>query len=295
VCRMAYAFQGAGALDYFPCRYGSSRLVFRGPRRDLDPLHVTVIGGTETYGKFVPNPYPALLEEWLGLPVANLGCVNAGPDVFAQDPDLIAVANRAAAVVVQILGAENLSNRYYTVHPRRNDRFLGATPALKALYREVDFTEFAFTRHLLTTLQRVGPDRFALVTAELRQVWLRRMHDLLAQLAPPVVLLWVGDQVPRTATRMTDACGNPALVDADMLATLRSMVSQMVEVAISPSARAAGLSGMAFSPLDQPVAKGQPGPDAHREVALALRPFLEPLIQQALPHMENARQTGRES
>ena len=292
---MAYAFQGAGALDYFPCRYGSSQLLFRGPRRDLDQPHVCVIGGSETYGKFLPNPYPALLEEWLGLPVANLGCANAGPQVFAQDPDVIAVANRADVVVVQILGAESLSNRFFAVHPRRNDRFLGATPALRSLYREVDFTEFAFTRHLLTTLQRIGPDRFALVVAELRQVWLRQMHDLLAQLTRPVVLLWVGDQAPMAATRMIDVAGNPALVDAEMLSMLRPRADALVEVAISPSARAAGLSGMVFSPLDQPIAKGLPGPDAHREVALALRPVLEPLIQMVLPEKENARQTGRAS
>lgn len=267
--------------------------MFRGPRRDLDQPHVCVFGGSETYGKFVPSPYPALLEEWLGLPVANLGCVNAGPEVFAQDPDLIAVANRAEVVVVQILGAENLSNRFYAVHPRRNDRFLGATTALKSLYREVDFTEFAFTRHLLTTLQRIGPDRFALVVAELRQVWLRQMHDLLAQLTRPAVLLWVGDQVPRVTTRTTDGSGNPALVDADMLSVLRPKVDALVEVAISPSARAAGLSGMAFSPLDRSVAKGLPGPDAHREVALALRPILQPMIQPVLPQTENARHSGR--
>ncbi len=267
--------------------------MFRGPRRDLDQPHVCVFGGSETYGKFVPSPYPALLEEWLGLPVANLGCVNAGPEVFAQDPDLIAVANRAEVVVVQILGAENLSNRFYAVHPRRNDRFLGATTALKSLYREVDFTEFAFTRHLLTTLQRIGPDRFALVVAELRQVWLRQMRDLLAQLTRPAVLLWVGDQVPRVTARTTDGSGNPALSDADMLSVLRPKVDALVEVAISPSARAAGLSGMAFSPLDRSVAKGLPGPDAHREMALALRPILQPMIQPVLPQTENARHGGR--
>jgi Domain of unknown function (DUF6473) len=275
---MADAFRGAGALDYFPCRYGASRLTFRGPRRETEGAHLCVLGGSETYGRFVPDPYPTLLEEWLGLPVVNLGCPNAGPDVFAEDPDLIAVANRASAVVVQVLSAQNLSNRYYSVHPRRNDRFLGATPALRALYREVDFTEFAFTRHLLTALQRIGPDRFAVIATELRQVWMRKMHGMLAEIRVPVVLLWVGDQAPPPVSRSGDLWRGPLLIDAEMMAVAAAQAAGRVDVVFSPAARAMGVSGMAFAPTDAPVAKGLPGPAAHREVAQALRPTLEQLL-----------------
>lgn len=275
---MAYAFRGAGALDYFPCRYGASRLLFRGPRRQTDGPHVAVIGGNETYGQFVPDPFPALLEEWLGLPVVNLGCPNAGLDVFAEDHDLMSVANAARAVVVQILGAQNLSNRYYSVHPRRNDRFLGATPALRALYREVDFTEFAFTHHLLTALQRIGPDRFALIAAELRQVWLRKMHGMLSEIRVPLVLLWVANQAPPAPTRGGDLGRSPLLIDAEMIAAISAGAEACVQVVVSPAARAMGVSGMAFAPGDAPVARQLPGPTAHREVALALRPMLETLI-----------------
>ena len=58
--------------------------------------------------------------------------------------------------MIQVSGAQNLSNRFHAVHPRRNDRFLRASTLLKTIYRDVDFTEFNFTRHLLTTL-RDGP------------------------------------------------------------------------------------------------------------------------------------------
>ena len=73
--------------------------------------------------------------------------------------------------VVQVMGAQNLTNRFYTVHPRRNDRFLRAAPDLQALYPEVDFTEFHFTRHLLRTLRWSSADRFEVVAEELRAVW----------------------------------------------------------------------------------------------------------------------------
>ena len=60
---MAYEFAGDSALDYFPCRYGQSKLLFRGPRRRFDGPYAAAIGGTETYGKFVADPYPALVRD----------------------------------------------------------------------------------------------------------------------------------------------------------------------------------------------------------------------------------------
>ena len=78
---MAFAYQGDGALDYYPCRYGSSKLLFRGPRRSLDTAFCAVLGGTEAYGKFVPQPFPDLVEAATGVRMVNLGCMNAGVDV----------------------------------------------------------------------------------------------------------------------------------------------------------------------------------------------------------------------
>ncbi len=176
---MAYAYPGDGALDYFPCRYGKSKLLFRGPRRDLAKPYVAVLGGTETYGKFVPVPYPALVEQQTGLRMVNLGCINAGPDVYVNEPVVLDIASKAQVTVVQIVGAQNLSNRFYAVHPRRNDRFLRASSLLCTIFREVDFTEFHFTRHMLQTLQAVSPEKFEVVAEELRAAWVARMIGLL--------------------------------------------------------------------------------------------------------------------
>lgn len=275
---MAYIFPGEGSLDYFPCHYGSSRILFRGPKRDTDRAYVAVLGGTEAYGKFVPDPFPDLLERDLGLAVANLGCMNAGPDVFLHEAALTEVATQACATIVQITGAQNLSNRYYTVHPRRNDRFLAASPGLKALYPQVDFTEFSFTRHLLTTLHSASPDRFEVVADELRTAWLARMTMLLTRLRAPVVLLWMGEAPPPTPTRRAVVGTGPALVDSDMIRALRAHAAAYAEVVFSPQARAQGVAGMSFGPLDAPAAAQVPGPLAHREVANQLLPLIEDLI-----------------
>jgi hypothetical protein len=271
---MAYDYPGAGAPDYFPCRYGTSKLLFRGPRRSLDVPYVVVLGSTATYGKFVTHPYPALVEAATGLQIVNLGCVNAGPDVFLNDPSVLAVAASAQVSVVQIMGAPNLTNRFYTVHPRRNDRFLMAQPLLKAMFREVDFTEFTFTRHMLQTLQEAAPDRFAVVAEDLRAVWVSRMQALLKALSGRVLLLWIADRPPAPRADIPDLRQDPVLVDAEMIAAVMPFARDFLAVVSSPEALARGVQGMAYGPMEGPVARLVPGPAIHREVAAALAPRL---------------------
>jgi hypothetical protein len=128
---MTYYALGAGALDYLPCRYGTSKLLFRGPRRPLKEPYIAFLGGTETYGKFIANPFPELIEQSIGRTCVNLGCVNAGVDVFATDPQIVKIASGADVTVLQLMGAHNMSNRFYTVHPRRKDRFLKPSTLLQ--------------------------------------------------------------------------------------------------------------------------------------------------------------------
>lgn len=277
---MAYAFPGEGALDYYPCRYGNSRLLFRGPHRSLDRPYIAFLGGTETYGKYVPDPFPDLVEEEFGFGSVNLAQVNAGIDVYLNEPDVLDIARRAEAVVVQVLGAQNLSNRFYSVHPRRNDRFLGATPALKSLFREVDFTEFNFTRHMIQGLMMVSPPRFEVVAEELRSAWVSRMQDLLSHLpADRTLLLWVGRKRPPAEAQRVQLGPDPLFVTADMIAKLKSRAAAYAETVVAEAARMEGLSGMVFGPMEAPAAGGLPGPLAHRDMAgtviAGLKRFLE--------------------
>lgn len=272
---MSYAGAGESPLDYLPCRYGKSRLMFRGPRRDLGAPYVAVFGGTETYGKFIPEPYPALVESQTGLRMVNLGCVNAGPDVYLNDPVVMDIAAKARATVIQLPGAHNLTNRFYAVHPRRNDRFLRAAPLLQTIFREVDFTEFHFTRHMLQTLYAVSPDKFAVLADELRSAWVARLRTLLARLPTRTVLLWMADHAPQPANAAVNLAQEPFLINAAMIDALRPACAAVVQVVTSPQARAQGVAGMAFGPLDAPAAQGLPGPALHAEVAAALAPVLQ--------------------
>lgn len=273
---MTYDYAGEGSLDYFPCRYGRSRLMFRGPRRDVSGRFVAVLGGIETYGRYIPRPYPALVEEGLGMPVVNLGCPHAGPDAWLGDAAVMELAARAAVVVVQVPGAANLSNRLYTVHPRRNDRFLRASPVLQAIYRGVDFTDFSFTHHLLQALFEAGPERFALVAQELRAAWEARMALLLAGLPGRKLLLWMAEAEP--GARRDAPGGEPMMVDAAMLEALAQRVDGVVRAVPSPVARRRGMEGMVFPPMAEPAARGLPGVAVHEEVAAALLPALRGMM-----------------
>lgn len=273
---MTYEITGMSSPNYLPCRYGSSRLVFRGPRRRLNGDYVAMFGGTETYGKFIDRPFPALTEDLLGTPCVNFGCLNAGIDAFVNDVAMIDAANNARVTVMQVLGAQNMSNRLYSVHPRRNDRFVNASNMLKAIYREVDFTEFHFTRHMLSRLRQIGPDRFEMVRDELKQAWSARMQLLLQRMNVPVILLWFADHAPPGAAEMSES--DPLFVDRKMIEALRSHLAEVVEVRASDDALAMGIEGMVFDPLDINAARELMGPQAHEEVAAALQGALSVLL-----------------
>lgn len=102
-----------------------------------------------------------------------------GVDARLDDP---ALGVPAAAFVMVLPPLGNLDNPFYRVHRRRNDRFLAARPRLRALYPEVDFTEFDFTGHMLGTLSAICAARFALVQRCLADGWRGRMSQVLTAL-----------------------------------------------------------------------------------------------------------------
>lgn len=261
---MAFERADASPLNYNQCRYGQSKLLFRGPRRNLKSQYYSFIGGSETYGKFVEQPFVELVEDARGIPCANFSAVNAGVDAFVNDPSLIGLCNRSKVTVIQAMGAQNMSNRYYTVHARRNDRFLKASILLKSIYREVDFSEFSFTRHMLTTLKAVSSQRFAAIEMELRAAWVARMELMLRQINGRCVLLWLRETQPAVSSA-ADLGAEPLFLDAPLVGRLAGMVEEIVEVDISH--QRGMLDGMVYNAMERPVAQEMIGPATHRKIA----------------------------
>ncbi len=275
---MAYESLGDGALDYFPCRYGKSKLTFRGPRRRLDGQYFTVLGGSETYGKYVARPYTDLAEELAGTKVVNLGTMNAGIDVYVGDKSVMEACAGACATVLQITGAQNMSNRFYAVHPRRNDRFLKASNLLKTIYREVDFTRFHFTRHLLGQLREIGEERFEMVEQELKEAWVARMKTLVTAIEGPVVLLWLADHAPDDAACNVVDGSDPLFVDREMLQEVMPYAYETVEVVVNAKEIEDGYHGLVYPEMESLTARGMLGTVAHDKAAMALVPVLKRLL-----------------
>ena len=262
----------APGTDDPTCRFGASRMAFRGPSVDVGAAHVVMLGSSEVLGRYAPRPASVALAEALDCPVANLGVQNAGLDVFVGDDALLEAAAAATAAVVQVIGAQNLSNRLYSVHPRRNDRFLRPSDRLRALYPEVDFSDYVFTRHLLGALRDRDGMRFETVVEELREAWSARMRLLLSRIGCPTVLLTI-DGAGR------DALGHdPLYVMPCMVADLAPQAAATVSVDVASHLGQGCLDEMVFEPAEIEGARAALPPAAHEAVAAALAPVLAPLV-----------------
>ncbi|CUH67888.1 hypothetical protein TG4357_03264 [Thalassovita gelatinovora] len=256
---------GVAELDYAPCYYGRSKLKFRGPMRPMPRDYVAFVGSTETYGKFVARPFPALVEEMTRTRCLNLGSANAGLDSFIQDPTVISLARNAQMVVLQVMGPQFMSNRFYSVHPRRNDRFIKANAPLKRLYPSIDFTEFTFVGHLIRRLQKASPRKFQTLRQGLQQNWVQRMNMAVQLFARPVVLLWL-DEGSKT----------PAdLLDRQLLSQLETDRVEVLRINPDHWVSAQGLEGMIFDRGDARAAHNCLSFAYHRLVAQTVTPFVQ--------------------
>lgn len=268
--------RGLTAREVEQCRYDGSRLLLRGPRRDLDDAFVACLGGTETFARFIAEPYPDLLEAALGQTCVNFGWPNAGIDVFRSDPALIDCASRARVCVLQVPNAINMTNLYYRVHPRRNDRVLEATEAMRALFPAVDFTQFSFTRHMLTRLRQAYPKPFGYLQKELTSVWVVGMKELIQQIDAPVVLLWLSLRRPEDQPDNPDLSADPAMVTRPMLDALTPVTQGLAEVLILPEARGVDADAIDAAPS---TAQATLSAQAHADTARALTPVVDKLFK----------------
>lgn len=243
----AAARSGAGRVE----RAAPGLRVHPPPAGLVAGRYVAAVGGALTFGRGASPGLAAALAGRIGGRHVNLGSPHAGPQAILRDPVVLPLAASAGVCVVEAGGVATQSNPFYRVHPRRNDRFIAAEPALKRLFPEVDFTEFAFTGHLLATLAARDPERFRQVLGCLRALWGERMAALLAAL-PLRTVLW----------HLSDPAEGPVAVDAALLAPLRRQVAAVVTL---PAVEAGG-SG-----------------DPCRRVAAVLEPVLAPLVAELGP------------
>ncbi|WP_420861430.1 DUF6473 family protein [Algirhabdus cladophorae] len=278
---MSYENMAFSALDYKPCHYGTSKLMFRGPARSVDGDFIAFVGGTETYGKYVAEPFCDQLEPLLGHPCVNLGVLQAGPDAFLKDSGAMAICGQAILTVVQLPNAVNLSNRFYMVHPRRNDRFLRASTILQSIYHDVDFTDFAFVRHMLETLKETSAERFEMVVEEMQKAWLHRTRQLLEAIQGPKIVFGLrGHHLESDGG--TNALGaEPVYVSEEMSFAIAPFADSLTWITPSAKAIGQGPDELQIPEGEQEAARFVMGPAAHREVARQLSDLIKVALDSA--------------
>ena len=157
-------------FDYALCRYGASRVMFRGPKRRLNASYIADIGSGQAYGKYGEVLFVDALEAQIGEPVVNLGVMQAGLTPPADNPDILRVTSNPRMTLVQILGAQSMPNRVYSVHPRRNDRFVSASVTVQSPLQSG--------------------------VAELKIAWISRLRMILKSISGDTVLLWMAERRP---------------------------------------------------------------------------------------------------
>ncbi|MGB1234325.1 MAG: DUF6473 family protein, partial [Planktomarina sp.] len=176
----------AGALDG---EYQLGRLHFRGRQIQTTRAHITLLGGTETYGRFMPDPYAKGLRRVLDCPVRNLGVINGGLDCLQRVMQLLQPQDRVQSIVLETPGLLMQSNPFYDVHPYRNDRITRLKPLFLNVFPKVDELTLHFVGHLWHQCKTWHPEQAGRLVQMLRDTWLNTMEGILLNCPAPVHLL----------------------------------------------------------------------------------------------------------
>ena len=147
-------------------------------------------GGADTFGGKVSNPFSAMLEREMGMPILNLGAQHSGAGFYIEDDAIHEIIESAQVVFVEAPSVVNQSNPFYRVHPRRNDRFVTALGPLHDLFPEADFVECHFTKHLITKLITIDSVRADIVFRTLQDEWVRNLTIMCVRWRAKTVVHW---------------------------------------------------------------------------------------------------------
>lgn len=243
-------------VNYQAYRYGRSRQRFRGPKPDLSSPYMSFIGGSDVFGKFVSDPFPAIIQKKLNHQCANWGTPGAGPTFFLRDPVILEACSNSKVCVISVMGAVAMSNRLYSVFKRRNSRLRDTSEALQALYPQMRLGEFRFAHNMLRRMYAEDPSRFKLIEIELRQAWVARMRDLLEEIETTRVLLWMSTRAPDDHFGLSDTDSfvtHPAFVSREMLEEVTPMADLVVEYVPSEAVATAGYGKDVDMDMDAPA------------------------------------------
>lgn len=206
-----------------------------------------------------------MLEEKLDYTCANWGTPGAGPSFFLKDPVVLEACSNSKVCVVSVMGAVSMSNRLYSVFKRRNSRVRTISDSLRAMFPDLELSEFRFAHNMLRHMHRDNPANFKVVEIELKEAWVARMRELLDEIETVRILLWISERTADedcSTNRRGRFVTHPAFVDREMLEEITPMVDLVVEYVPEIDPNAEALSGEEIGPAI-PV----PGELMHQQAA----------------------------
>ena len=81
---MSYVEMDARPVDLILCQYGNSKKLFR-DQKNLESTHMVFVWRADTFGGKVPDPFSAMLQHEMGMPIRNLGAQHYGAGFYAED------------------------------------------------------------------------------------------------------------------------------------------------------------------------------------------------------------------
>lgn len=224
-------------INYHSYRFGRRQRLLRGPMPDLSGRYIAFLGGEQTFGKFVEEPYTKLVQEETKLTALNIGVDGAGPGFFLNDPVLLEAACRAEVCVIEMTSAWNLSNRLYTVGRRYNRRLRAVSDMLRGLYPQVDFEQYDFVGKMLERLHALDSEKFEMIEKEMSAAWVARMKLLLESVETKKILFWFSERSPDERTKIDASKARlkyPDQVTRDMIDQVAGMADGLVECVLEP-------------------------------------------------------------
>jgi LPS sulfotransferase NodH len=177
----------AGGLDYelYQLPTIGSR-TFRGPPVDTSAPYLAFIGSAQTFGRFVPAPFPSLLGARLGIPVLNLAVGGAGPRHFLAR-EYLELINGAEAVVIQILSGRSASNSLFD-----NSESGGMIGRIRGEQSQTRAEEFFSRLGQSSSMSRIEE-----IINETRNDYMSSFVQLLHIIVVPKILFWFSTRVPQ--------------------------------------------------------------------------------------------------
>ena len=302
-----YVLRDWEVIDYECFELNETGLWFRGPApgKLRTGEYFSVIGAAQTFGCFCPRPYPALIEEQLGLKALNLGYSGAGPSFFLQHPKLIDYVNRSAFCIIQVMSGRSVSNSFLEnpeglAYGRKTSdgKIASAETVFKDLLKSEKnrIRKWVPIRRLEQLVIRFfPPSSLQQFVKESREHWLESYHELMSAIRVPIVLFWFSERTPSYKLKYDYHHGVfndfPHLVNAPMMSRVKRDAGYFVSSVSSRGLPQLLTSRFTGEPVtidlsdDKPLYQGTfkkntyyPSPEMQEDAADALTPVCKRIL-----------------